>query len=70
MISEPAATSFVSRTLLSTPQRICTFEVVFAGAFSVVLPGLTFMISSTLMANADYKPVVRDYTTYIERTLK
>ena len=29
-----------------------------------------FMISSTLMANADYKPVVRDYTTYIERTLK
>jgi methylglyoxal synthase len=29
-----------------------------------------FMISSTLMANVDYKPVVRDYTSYIERTLK
>jgi methylglyoxal synthase len=29
-----------------------------------------FMISSTLMADSDYKLVVRDYTTYIERTLK
>ena len=29
-----------------------------------------FMISSTLMADADYKPVVRDYTAYIERTVK
>ena len=29
-----------------------------------------FMISSTLMTDTQYKPVVRDYTSYIERTLK
>ncbi|MBR5865242.1 MAG: methylglyoxal synthase, partial [Alistipes sp.] len=29
-----------------------------------------FMISSTLMVDAEYKPVVRDYTSYIQRTLK
>ena len=29
-----------------------------------------FMISSTLMTDVEYKPVVRDYTSYIERTLK
>jgi methylglyoxal synthase len=29
-----------------------------------------FMISSALMVDADYKPVVRDYTSYIERTVK
>jgi methylglyoxal synthase len=29
-----------------------------------------FMISSTLMAHADYKPVVKDYTAYIKRTVK
>lgn len=29
-----------------------------------------FMISSPLMGQTDYKPVIRDYTSYIERTLK
>ena len=29
-----------------------------------------FMISSTLMAHAEYKPVVKDYTSYIKRTIK
>ena len=29
-----------------------------------------FMISSTLMVDEEYKPVVRDYTSYIQRTLK
>ena len=29
-----------------------------------------FIISSTLMAHADYKPVIKDYTSYIERTVK
>ena len=29
-----------------------------------------FMISSTLMAHTDYKPVVKDYTSYIKRTIK
>jgi methylglyoxal synthase len=29
-----------------------------------------FMISSTLMVDADYKPVVRDYSSYIARVLK
>ena len=29
-----------------------------------------FMISSTLMTDVDYKPVVRDYTSYIQRSLK
>ena len=29
-----------------------------------------FMISSDLMTHADYKPVVRDYTSYIERSVK
>lgn len=29
-----------------------------------------FMISSTLMAQTDYKPVVKDYTSYIKRTIK
>ena len=26
-----------------------------------------FMISSTLLASADYKPVIKDYTSYIKR---
>ena len=29
-----------------------------------------FMISSPLIGQTDYKPVIRDYTSYIERTLK
>lgn len=29
-----------------------------------------FMISSPLMGQKDYKPVIRDYTSYMERTLK
>ena len=29
-----------------------------------------FIISSSLMAHADYKPVIKDYTSYIERTVK
>ena len=29
-----------------------------------------FMISSTLMAHADYKPVIKDYSSYIQRTIK
>ncbi|MBR4848179.1 MAG: methylglyoxal synthase, partial [Bacteroidaceae bacterium] len=29
-----------------------------------------FIISSTLMAHKEYKPVIKDYTTYIERTVK
>ena len=29
-----------------------------------------YMISSTLMVDADYKPVVRDYSSYIARVLK
>ena len=29
-----------------------------------------FMISSTLMVDEEYKPVVRDYTSYIERMVK
>ena len=29
-----------------------------------------FMISSTLMAHAEYKPVIKDYTSYIKRTIK
>jgi methylglyoxal synthase len=29
-----------------------------------------FMISSTLMSDTQYKPVVRDYTSYIERMVK
>lgn len=29
-----------------------------------------YMISSTLMSNSEYKPVVKDYASYIERTLK
>ena len=29
-----------------------------------------FMISSKLMVDADYKPVVRDYSSYIARVLK
>ena len=29
-----------------------------------------YMISSSLMAYPDYKPVIRDYTSYIERTVK
>ena len=29
-----------------------------------------FIISSTLIAHADYKPVIKDYTSYIERTVK
>ncbi len=29
-----------------------------------------FIISSSLMAHTDYKPVIKDYTSYIERTVK
>ena len=29
-----------------------------------------FMISSTLMSHADYKPVIKDYSSYIKRTIK
>lgn len=29
-----------------------------------------FIISSTLMSNTDYKPVIKDYTSYIERKVK
>ena len=29
-----------------------------------------YMISSPLMAHDDYKPEIKDYTSYIERTLK
>lgn len=29
-----------------------------------------FIISSSLMAHADYKPVIKDYTSYIQRTVK
>ena len=29
-----------------------------------------FIISSSLMAHADYKPVIKDYTSYIERNVK
>ena len=29
-----------------------------------------FMISSTLMVDTEYKPVVRDYTSYIQRIVK
>ena len=29
-----------------------------------------FMISSTLMAHTEYKPVVKDYSSYIKRTIK
>ena len=29
-----------------------------------------FIISSTLMSNAEYKPVIKDYTSYIERKVK
>jgi methylglyoxal synthase len=29
-----------------------------------------FIISSTLMAHEDYKPVIKDYTSYIERIVK
>ena len=29
-----------------------------------------FVISSTLMVDEEYKPVVQDYTSYIQRTLK
>ena len=29
-----------------------------------------YMISSSLMAHAEYKPVIRDYTSYIERSVK
>ena len=29
-----------------------------------------FMISSVLMTNADYKPVIKDYSSYIQRTIK
>ncbi len=29
-----------------------------------------FIISSTLMAHVDYKPVIKDYTSYIERMVK
>ena len=29
-----------------------------------------FIISSSLMAHADYKPVIKDYTSYIERIVK
>ena len=29
-----------------------------------------YMISSSLMAHAEYKPVIRDYSSYIERAVK
>lgn len=29
-----------------------------------------FMISSVLMSHADYKPVIKDYSSYIQRTIK
>lgn len=29
-----------------------------------------FIISSSLMSNTDYKPVIKDYTSYIERKVK
>ena len=29
-----------------------------------------FMISSALMSHSDYRPVIKDYTTYIQRTIK
>ena len=29
-----------------------------------------YMISSPLMTQTEYKPVIRDYTSYIQRTLK
>lgn len=29
-----------------------------------------FIISSSLMAHEDYKPVLKDYTSYIQRTVK
>ena len=29
-----------------------------------------FMISSTLMSQVDYKPVIKDYSSYIQRTIK
>ena len=40
------------------------------GSTAINRSSADFMISSTLMAHAEYKPVVKDYTSYIKRTIK